>query len=348
MTGGSSTTIGGTIQTGTNAGPQGWTVVNTDNTATPTTVSTSGTVTVYNYAAAGIPATVTLAAHVGTSFGTQALSIANTATGAIYSEGLDATASGEGFATLPGASSIVNLSGGSSSTMTVGLSGGTAERGRFGQYRHADPGPDLQWLEQRPGQHAFAHESVAVQAMVFSGSAQWTGTADGTTWSNNGNWTDMASNATAGAPGISGTASVNDTATFAGSNSASITLDTSPTVAALSFTNSAGYTLTGTNALNLEASSGTATVTVLSGIQLISAPLVMAGSGSLAVSVSERGLVGTFRQRERRRVGGWGAGVGRRRDIDPQRHGQFWRRDGGRRRDARSDQSPRPWPTVRA
>ncbi len=103
-------------------------------------------------------------------------------------------------------------------------------------------------------------------------------------WSSGGDWSPTAAHSAVGAG-----------AAFSGSaNTAlTVTLDAPQTVGRLVFGNtgstSTGYTLSGST-LTLN-DSGTSTVTVLSGMHAISAPVEIAG-GSLAVVVSSSGVLG--------------------------------------------------------
>ena len=101
--------------------------------------------------------------------------------------------------------------------------------------------------------------SLAAPPFVHGG---WSN-ANGGNWSLPGNWSG-------GVPGVSGTASANDTATFSAtspSGSVSIALDTSPQLSAMTISSTSSYLLSasGTNTLTFSAANGTAWVTVNSG-----------------------------------------------------------------------------------
>ena len=117
-------------------------------------------------------------------------------------------------------------------------------------------------------------QTITVTGSVYSGKRSGARTGSGN-WSTDNNWSDTQGNGTAGTPGVLGFAG--DTATFGnaiGSNSATVTLDTPATVAALTFDNSAaGYTLSGSNTLTLDNSGSGATITVANGSHAISAPM---------------------------------------------------------------------------
>ena len=121
---------------------------------------------------------------------------------------------------------------------------------------------------------AFSAEILsAASAVVSSGSATW-GSMSGGSWSTPINWQGYD------IPASGGTVAFGS----AISNSATITLDTSPTLSALTFDNSAaGYTIVagGSNTLTLSSSGS---IAVVSGTHSISAPIVL--PGSLAVSMT--------------------------------------------------------------
>jgi len=94
------------------------------------------------------------------------------------------------------------------------------------------------------------------------------------------NWLDGV-NISNGVPGV--TSPVPGAATFSGSGSLTVTLDTAPiSLAALSFSNSS-YTLSG-NTLTLNNTSGTATVTVSGGTQTIESVLNLASTADMNVA----------------------------------------------------------------
>ncbi|MGO9109422.1 MAG: beta strand repeat-containing protein, partial [Thermoguttaceae bacterium] len=142
--------------------------------------------------------------------------------------------------------------------------------------------------------------SITVTGEIYSGQGVWAAAGSGN-WHSFGNWT-----AGGGVPGVDGTLSAGDRATFGsaiGSSSATVTLDTPVAVSAITFSNTAGgsYTLSGkgSNTLTLNNSGNGTTITVTNGIHVIDAPVVLAdnfvvsGSGTLnfdnASSISDNG-----------------------------------------------------------
>ena len=116
-----------------------------------------------------------------------------------------------------------------------------------------------------------------VVAAVGSSSGTWANSSGGT-WSTPGNWQGSV-------PASGGTAAFGSVI----SNPATITLDTSPTLSALVFDNSAnGYTIAGSGSNTLMLSNS-GSIAVISGTHSISAPIMLAGS--LAVSMTSGGVL---------------------------------------------------------
>jgi len=128
------------------------------------------------------------------------------------------------------------------------------------------------------------YDNVAVgyTAQVTSGIAVWTSTASGS-WGTHAGWTDSGGT-THAAPGTFAGFANTDTATFNGSGSVTAIdlTGTSPSLNALSFSNSS-YTLSGSS-LTLNSSDGTATLTVSSGTQTINMPTTLASNTNFAIN----------------------------------------------------------------
>ncbi len=90
---------------------------------------------------------------------------------------------------------------------------------------------------------------VVTSAATFSGSATWVSKGNNTNWSNSANWADNGNNL----PGVPGTAGrPADTATFSDSSSVTpITLDVNPSLAALTFTGTNNFAISGTGSLTM-------------------------------------------------------------------------------------------------
>ena len=128
---------------------------------------------------------------------------------------------------------------------------------------------------------------VVASAATFSGSATWIATGGSAVWSASGNWADNSR-----LPGVPGTSlsRTADTATFNGTDSApTITLDVSPSLAALSFSGT-NYTLSGSGTLTMNGGTAGATITVAGGTQSIASAVQIAG-GNLVVTASNSGLL---------------------------------------------------------
>ncbi len=181
----------------------------------------------------------------------------------------------------------VTLSGGP--TMFTGTTtsdtrtfGGTA--GSVGNYSGSFP-LAVTSLENLPGEGSYSNVTVGYTVAVTNGLATWTAGGSGS-WSTNANWTDTAGvNA---APGVYGPSFLADTATFGGTASSTITLDSSnPSLAKLTFNDPAtglGYTIaqgSGTNRVTLNGNGSPAAVQVNGGTHnTISAPVTVAASGA--------------------------------------------------------------------
>ena len=129
---------------------------------------------------------------------------------------------------------------------------------------------------------------VVASAATFLGSATWAGTSGSAVWSNSGNWADNTSHL----PGVPGTtlSRMADTATFNGTDSApTITLDVSPSLAALSFSTT-NYTLSGSGTLTMNGGTAGSVINVLGGTQSIASAVRIAG-GNLAVNAVSNSLL---------------------------------------------------------
>ena len=138
---------------------------------------------------------------------------------------------------------------------------------------------------------------VLYSGTVFSGTAAWNVNSSGS-WATNGNWVDtQQAGSIPGAPGLSGAASIGDTATFGAvsglGTTPTVSLNgVSPTLAGITFSSATNsYTIatgTGTGSITLQ---GAATPISVTGSDTISANLAgnglnKTGSGTLALSGS--------------------------------------------------------------
>jgi autotransporter-associated beta strand protein len=94
---------------------------------------------------------------------------------------------------------------------------------------------------------------IVITGYVYSGQGVWTNSGSGE-WTNFDSWEVLG-----GTPGLDGTLSVNDTATFGDAGSGTVVLNTNASLLAVTFSNSANsYTVQGTGTLTLAESLGTA------------------------------------------------------------------------------------------
>ncbi|MEI8373520.1 MAG: autotransporter-associated beta strand repeat-containing protein [Planctomycetota bacterium] len=166
---------------------------------------------------------------------------------------------------------------GTSNSQTKSLSGGAGTVAASGTFYSAP----MVTAESALGDK-YDNVAVGYTAQVTSGIAVWTSTASGS-WGTHAGWTDSGGT-THAAPGTFAGFANTDTATFNGSGSVTAIdlTGTSPSLSALSFSNSS-YTLSN-GSLTLNGSNGTATVTVNSGTQSINMPTTLASNANFAIS----------------------------------------------------------------
>ena len=230
------------------------------------------------------PAPITLApVHVNSPTLTSYLTITNTASAGYY-ESLDAsfgTTTGAGISNNGGAVNYLPPTNSDSSHMSVLIDASTAQNisGSVQVFLNSDG-----FGSSGYGQMGIATISVPVTGAVYSGQGVWAASGSGT-WTPIVNWS-MVGPVPGGVPGIDGSYSIGDTATFSSAVSsglASIDLvDQSPHVASVTFdNNSASYQITrsGNGSLHLD-DGGTngVSVTVTSGSHEIAVPVVLHGN----------------------------------------------------------------------
>ncbi len=131
--------------------------------------------------------------------------------------------------------------------------------------------------------------AVHYTAQMFTGKMAWNPAVTSGNWATDGNWTDTQSSATAGAPGLAGSLSAGDTATFSNA-AAATTVDlasASPHVAAISFAGANPFTIaqgTGNGTLHLDNGTSLATITAATGGHQIAAPLALDSTTSIEVT----------------------------------------------------------------
>lgn len=223
--------------------------------------------------------------HVGAGSLTGSVTVTNNVTADGYSESL-ALAAG---ATTGGASAT-NLAGllaagaqrtvgvGLASVSAVGVNSGTISVGKTSSGTGTSGLDDLDQGSQL----------ITVSATGYSGQSIWSVDANGT-WDNFTGW-DIPG----GKPGVDGSLSANDTATFAGAatGARTITLGNAiPTLRSLTFDNAAAsYTVAqgGSGRLQLGTTSGNGVISVLSGEHTVAAGIELAQATTATVAAGSR------------------------------------------------------------
>jgi uncharacterized protein with beta-barrel porin domain len=216
--------------------------------------------------------------HAGATFGNGTVTIANAAP-------IDPTFTEKLGATFTNTATNINATGGftnlaagatNSSSMLVGLAG-TAQPGTntgttqivYTSYEVNNSGL---------GNTVIATNTIQLTGVVYTGKSTWQST-------NGGNWNSFNSwDATGGTPGIDGTLSVNDTATFDTNGSGPVSLNTNASIMTLTFSNAAaGYTINSTSnsVLTLAAGTNPASINNLAGTNTINAPVNLASPVAL-------------------------------------------------------------------
>ena len=105
--------------------------------------------------------------------------------------------------------------------------------------------------------------TVTLSGFVYTGQSTWT--------AGSGNWTNFANwSALGGTPGLDGTLSTNDTATFGTGAGGTVTLSTNAQLNTISFSNASAYTVTGTGTISLVQGSSAPSITTTLGSHTIS------------------------------------------------------------------------------
>jgi autotransporter-associated beta strand protein len=132
-----------------------------------------------------------------------------------------------------------------------------------------------------------ASQTVNVTGFAYTGQSTWITDGNGD-WGNNTNdysrW-----NTAGGVPGMDGTLSANDTATFGNAISAAAAISlngANPSLKSVTFDSSVGYTLAqgSGGSLTLNGNGGMAAVTVTSGSHTVSAPITLGSAVGIAVT----------------------------------------------------------------
>jgi endonuclease I len=134
---------------------------------------------------------------------------------------------------------------------------------------------------------------VHYTAQVFTGKMAWNPAAGSGNWSTDADWTDTQSTAIAGAPGLAGSLSISDAATFDNATApTTVNLnDSSPQLAALTLAGPNAFTIAlgagggvlHFNVLHLDSGSSSAKITATSGGHQIAAPVAFDWNTEVAV-----------------------------------------------------------------
>ena len=128
---------------------------------------------------------------------------------------------------------------------------------------------------------------IVASAATFSGSATWVSTGN-MTWSSSSNWQDAGGN-----NGVPGTTAgrTTDIAAFSNSSSvATITLDVNPSLAALGFSGTNNFVISGSGTLTMNGGTAGSVIDVLGGTQSIASAVRIAG-GNFFVNAVGNGLL---------------------------------------------------------
>ncbi len=245
-------------------------------------------VDMYNYAAATVTPAVDLGRiHAGGTFGTQNLTVTNTGASGSFTESLGATFATPG-AGLTATGTLSGIAGQAhdSDSMSVGISDTTAgAKSGLVAVNFTSQAASGSGLSNTP----LASQNVIVTGFAYTGQGVWTSGSSGS-WGNNGNAYGNWS-AGGGVPGLDGTQSANDTATFAGaiSTPTTVSLDgASPSLSGLTFDNANAYTLAQGSGgeLTLKGNGGAAVITVANGSHCVAAPVTLGSDANVVVTHS--------------------------------------------------------------
>ena len=274
----------GTIATGSILGNQTFGVTVTDGSATPTSQTASGTLDVV--------ASRVVISNTAPAFGIVHEGAVVSGTITLSSTGADIqyTRVTVADSPAPDANGISVTGGNPSETFNGTFSDSRVVSGTFTSNGNLNGTLTLQTGSEGLAGELPINVSVNYTAQVFSGHATWNGSGS-SSWATNTSWGDSLNNTgVAGAPGLSGSLSLGDTATFGdyageivgGTTTVNLS-GVSPSLAGLTFssTNTSYAIATGTGAGVINLQNGAA-INVSSGTANIAANL--SGTGSLTVA----------------------------------------------------------------
>ncbi|MFM8415051.1 MAG: beta strand repeat-containing protein, partial [Planctomycetota bacterium] len=232
--------------------------------------------------------------HVGATSVTGTIAIQNTQTASQYSEGLAAAAGATtgGASVISGLPTVTSpLAAGGSQTVTLGLASvanvGTGNTGTV------TLGLDTSGVGTSGLSAAsIGSQLINVTAQGYSGQSIWQRSGSGT-WGNFDDW-----DVPGGTPGVDGSLSVNDTATFGSAATAATTVNLdgqNPGLASLTFSNAAAsYTIApgSGGSLTMGTSAATGSVTVTAGSHTISTGLALGRNTTFTTDANTRLTIG--------------------------------------------------------
>jgi autotransporter-associated beta strand protein len=241
---------------GTNVGEgKTGTVTISSTNSVPNNGTGTVTVNVYDHAAGSLTnSNVSLYAHVGyTSALTANVGISNSNG---YRVGLYTANTTNGAITLAG---VTNVAAGTSSNAILSIATGQGS-GIYSNNISVVYGDSTNLVGAISG---VSTSTLTASALIYSGQSTWT--------AGSGNWTNFTNwSATGGTPGLDGSLSTNDTATFGTGGGGTVTLNTNAALNTLTFSNSSAYTLAGSGTISLVQGSNTPSIATIQGSHTIS------------------------------------------------------------------------------
>jgi fibronectin-binding autotransporter adhesin len=136
--------------------------------------------------------------------------------------------------------------------------------------------------------YSLGTNGITYTAFFYTGQSVWV--------ANSGNWTNFSNwNVPGGTPGLDGNLSTNDTATFGTGSGGTVTLNTNAGLNALTFSNAATYTVSGTGTISLVQGSNSPSISTITGSHVIANAMVFSNTIGLSNNVgSSLGISGNI------------------------------------------------------
>ena len=136
--------------------------------------------------------------------------------------------------------------------------------------------------------YSLGTNGITYKAFFYTGQSVWV--------ANSGNWTNFSNwNVPGGTPGLDGNLSTNDTATFGTGSGGTVTLNTNAGLNALTFSNAATYTVSGTGTISLVQGSNSPSISTITGSHVIANAMVFSNTIGLSNNVgSSLGISGNI------------------------------------------------------